>query len=153
MKKKYKARLRYRIHKRWSVAALSGFDIKLLTYFLAFQAAVRGLDYATGYEDERNSPTLSAVESAFKLEYWGAVFMVGAFILTAGALFKRHFFVWLGHSLLALFYLALAIGIFSSVSLTDGWDNIRSVNCWFAHVVRRLIRCHTTVSTNEELRW
>lgn len=93
----------------WRPAVFVGTDSTIGAWILVFIAAVRGADYLrTG---DATSPTLDLVESTFPLLIWGLSFIIGAAVLAAGLLSRRHFVVWAGHGILWLTYAALAFGL------------------------------------------
>lgn len=93
----------------WRPAVFVGSDSTIGAWILIFLAAVRGADYLrTG---DSTSKTLDLVEQAFPLLIWGGAFIIGAVVLAAGLMLRKHFIVWAGHATLFLIYTVLALGL------------------------------------------
>lgn len=109
----------------WEPARLGLSDSIGITILLTFVAAVRGFDYITPKTME--SPALSVVEQAFPLWVWGLMFAVPAVFLAATALARIHAGVWVGHWLLVIAYVGLAVGLGVEYIQRPWLDGIRTV--------------------------
>lgn len=97
----------------------------LVLYALIVMPVVRALDYSTG---EDNGGSLTAVEAFAPIWAWSIPFYIGAAILILGVRTRRHLVVYVGHSILAVTYSTLAVGIFASC-ITQPWlDGIRGAS-------------------------
>ncbi|MEQ7008461.1 hypothetical protein ABN028_20005 [Actinopolymorpha sp. B17G11] len=93
---------------------------RFLAWLLALVAATRGLDYVLG--DPVGGPALRYVVALAPLDMWGLAFLVAGTLLGAGLSLQRHIAVWIGHGLLGIVYLTLAIALGqAAASLGDGW--------------------------------
>ena len=72
---------------------------------------IRGLDYATGAEASISVPALAPAEAFAPIPIWAGMFLAGSLTLLTGVASRRHFIVWLGHSMLMLPYTLLGIGL------------------------------------------
>lgn len=68
---------------------------------------------------------LLVVENTMPLHAWSIFFITFGLLTLVGLIIRRHFLVWLGHSVLALLHGSLAIGIFIQVAQIPYWDGIR----------------------------
>ena len=93
---------------------LIGFAM-LISVFIAMS---QGLDYIA--RPAETAPTLSVVERALALDFWGAIFCTFAVIALAGGLFSIWPAAILGHGVLAFNYLAISLGV--GWSLVDNWQ-------------------------------
>lgn len=81
-------------------------------------AISQGLDYIA--RPPETAPTLSIVERAVALDFWGAIFLTFAGLALAGGLFSVWPVAILGHGVLAFNYLAISLGV--AWSLVDDWQ-------------------------------
>lgn len=81
-------------------------------------AISQGLDYIA--RPPETAPTLSIVERAVALDFWGIIFLTFAGLALAGGLFSLWPAAILGHGVLAFNYLAISLGI--AWSLIDDWQ-------------------------------
>lgn len=102
----------------WRPGQLGIRDSVAMTVVLVVIALARGFDYLTP-RVPRTAGT-AAIEDALPLWAWGLAFAVPAVILGLGALARVHRLVWLGHGLLAVIYLAIAVGL-TGEYLTHAW--------------------------------
>ena len=105
-------RLPYRLKRRsWQPARLRKVDHQALVLGLLLGAYVRGLDYLIGNDVWAARDFMLAFAPEW---FWGAWFLTGAIILSAGVVLRTHLLVYLGHGLLWAAYtvnaLALALG-------------------------------------------
>lgn len=106
----------------WQPARLTKLDHTLVLWALIALPMVRAFDYSTGKNFSRS---LVAVEAFAPLWAWAIAFWTGALVLIAGVVTKRHLVVYLGHSILAVTYSALMVGITISAFHNPWFDGIR----------------------------
>lgn len=95
-------RLPYRLHANsWQPARLRRPDYQLIFAWLVCAAYLRGFDYLTGSDQWAARDFMLAFAPEW---FWGAGFLAGAVILSAGLAFRIHLLVWLGHGWLAIAY-------------------------------------------------
>jgi hypothetical protein len=82
-------------------------DAGIITGVLALIATGRGLEYGT--QTHRLTASLSLVERAAPMAVWSALFFIGAALLVASYRWARC--GWLGHTILAVAYTALLVGV------------------------------------------
>lgn len=108
----------------WEPGRFGVWDSIAITSLLVLVALVRGWDYLT--PAYIHSPGLSVVEQAFPLHVWGFAFALPALGLATSVLTRIHAGVWLGHWLLAITYVALAVGLAAEYTTRPWFDGIRS---------------------------
>lgn len=86
---------------------------------------VRGADYVTG---ERDLGGLSSVESAFAIEWWGAIFLLASVVMAYGLATKNFQPLVTSGTISAAAYATLAVGTVVGVA-REGWppDDFRGV--------------------------
>lgn len=109
---------------RWFPAPLTTGMLRLIALALAYQAAVRGVDYSVG--NDTSSASVSSFEKVFPLHVWGVAFMVGAGLLVTGILFSRQHPAWLGHSVLGTLYGAVGVGLLFQSLDAPFFDGVRT---------------------------
>ncbi|MDO5662863.1 MAG: hypothetical protein Q4G40_09220 [Brachybacterium sp.] len=121
----------------WQPARYSLEDSVALTVGLVCFALIRGYDYLT--PSVHHSPSLSIVEAAFPLHVWGALFSVPALVLAASVLLRIHIGVWIGHWLLAIAYMGLAMGLGLEFLSRPWGDGIRTASTLILPAVLHLV--------------
>ena len=118
----------YRLQRgSWVPARLTSSDQWLVLLALVILPLVRALDYSTG-SDSGYSGSLAVVEAFAPIWMWSIPFYLGAMILAYGIVSRRHLVVYLGHSVLAVTYSSLFVGIMASVVTTPWLDGVRSAS-------------------------
>lgn len=109
----------------WQPARLTSTDHMLVLYALMIMPIVRAFDYSSG---DDASASLTAVEGFAPMWAWAIFFYLGALVLAYGVRARRHLIVYIGHSILAVTYSALAVGILAA-SMTHPWmDGVRGAS-------------------------
>lgn len=116
----------YRLRRgSWQPARLTSTDHMLILYALMIMPIVRAFDYSSG---DDASASLTAVEGFAPMWAWAIFFYLGALVLAYGVRARRHLIVYIGHSILAVTYSALAVGVLAT-SLTRPWlDGVRGAS-------------------------
>ena len=70
------------------------------------QGAIRGVDYITGDRPDVTQ-SLTVVEQAMPLQWWGALFLMASLVVTVGMVFRRHNIIIAG----CLYFVVLYSGI------------------------------------------
>lgn len=115
---------------RWRPAKLGPADTTVLSLIVGMVTLIRGYDYLTGDDVWRRAageapPALVGVEGAFPLWVWGIVFTVSSLVLFVGMAKRWHFWVFLGHAVLGLFYAGLLVGLMAGYLSVPNFDGIR----------------------------
>lgn len=108
----------------WRPARLTHIDHWLIFTALTAIPYVRGSDYLTGRD--KGTP-LAIMEDFLPLPCWSVAFIGGAAILTLGMLLRIHIIVYAGHSVLAVTYSVLTLGLAAGYVATPYADGIRSL--------------------------
>lgn len=108
---------RDRVGARWQQGILTPGDQRILAVILLWQAATRGLDYVRGIGLQ--GPEYDFVSTAFGAPRVGGALLVAALLALGGMIFRWHLGVFLGHSLIAVIYLAIGVPILLSLDLGD----------------------------------
>lgn len=108
-------------------------DALVLKVTLVFMAFWRGFDYIT--PPIQVGPITESMMLAFPLPVWGGAFMILAVMLAVGMVLRIHFFVWLGHGLLAAVYVAVFVSLSSVYLQREMFEGIRSATTVLAPLV------------------
>jgi len=101
--------------------------VRLFSILFACNAVVRGLDYITGSSSRvADLITVSGlVNQLVNLEWWGWIFLIFGVELIAALVFRKHFFVFLGHGILLAAYAMLMVSTVQVViHVQDDWRAI-----------------------------
>ncbi len=109
----------------WEPGRIRLEDTLVIKAVLIMTATVRGLDYLAP-KPPLSTPAVESMRVAFPLAVWGLLFVIPAAVLLLGLLGRIHVAVWLGHGLLAVVYLALAVALGSEYVTHPWWNGIRS---------------------------
>ena len=126
----------------WEPGRLGLRDSIGITVLLIAVAMVRGIDYIT--PAPISTTALSIVEQAAPLWAWGMGFMIPAVVLAASTLTRVHLGVWVGHWLLAIAYVSLAVGLGAEYVTRPWLDGIRSAT---AMMLPAILHCTVAVRT------
>lgn len=108
---------RERVRARWQQGILTPGDQRILTVILLWQVLTRALDYLRGIGLQ--GPEYDLVATAFGAPRVGAALLVAALMALGGMAFRWHLGVFLGHSLIAVIYLAIGVPILLSLDPSD----------------------------------
>ena len=108
-------------------------DALVIKVTLVVMALARGFDYMT--PPTNPGPVTETMMLAFPLPVWGGAFLILAAMLAVGMILRIHFFVWLGHGLLAAAYVAVFVSLASVYLQREMWDGIRSATVVLAPLV------------------
>lgn len=98
----------------------------LLLYGFTLLVWVRGIDYFTGDRADVTT-SLSVVEAAMSLQWWGAFFIIGAALTTAGIAVKQDLLIIYGSLLNMALYGGLTWGLLlKMVERGWPWDGYRT---------------------------
>ena len=100
---------------------------------LVFMAFWRGFDYIT--PPIQVGPVTETMMLAFPLTVWGGAFLALAVMLAVGLILRIHFFVWLGHGLLAAAYVAVFVSLSSVYLQREMFEGIRSATTVLAPLI------------------
>jgi len=120
-------------NRQWLPVKLGPADTSIISAVVAGVALVRALDYVTGADAHRvattrsdnGAPALVGIEGAFPLWIWAILLSVGALTLLGGMATRRHFPVWLGHTILAIVYAGLCAGLLVGYLGVPSLDGVR----------------------------
>ena len=108
---------RERLRAHWQQGILTPGDQRILTVILLWQVLTRALDYLRGIG--LSGPEFDLVETAFGAPRVGGALLVAVSLALGGMLFRWHLGVFLGHSLIAVIYLAIGVPILLSLEPSD----------------------------------
>ena len=108
-------------------------DALVIKVTLVFMAFSRGFDYLN--PPTNPGPVTETMMLAFPLTVWGGAFMILAVMLAVGLILRIHFFVWLGHGLLAAAYVAVFVSLSSVYLQREMFEGIRSATTVLAPLI------------------
>lgn len=121
---------------KYRPAPISAYVVSFLTFFLSIDAIVRGFDYLTKSPTVNVQSALVVVEKIGSYETWGIGFLFSGMLLLVARIVGSHFFVWLGHGLLAILYVVLAMALMQgAIKSMDNWRTLSILLQAVVHLV------------------
>ena len=119
----------------WEPGRFNLSDAVVIKATLIFMAFLRGIDWLTPTVTSSPTPVTETMQTAFPLEIWALMIMAPATVLLIGLVLRIHFFVWLGHGLLAVTYMGLFTSLLLVYAQRPYFDGIRSATVLLAPLV------------------